>query len=87
MIACREPDLRLTIEVLLFSHGFSSAYNLSKLLMDITFQLKTQMNSVIDGQFSNQWLQKIVEVSASIHYNNSSFENNYAEVCTHVTLS
>ena len=68
-IVCMTPDERLVVEVLLLSHGFSSAYHLSRLLVGVSEQLQTQLS--VGHSFGLQWLQKVINLAAKLLHSNS----------------
>ena len=67
-VVCVKPDERLTVEVLLLSHGFSSAYNLSKLLVGVSERFRTQLSVGLD--FGLPWLQNIITLAAKLLHSN-----------------
>lgn len=69
-IVCVTPDHRLTVEVLLLSHGLSSAYHLSRWLVGISQQLQTQLSHG-EHKFGLPWLQKIIVLTAQLLHSNS----------------
>lgn len=69
-IVCVTPDHRLTVEVLLLSHGLSSAYHLSRWLVGISEQLQAQLSHG-EHKFGLPWLQKIIVLTAQLLHSNS----------------
>ena len=75
-ITCLEPDKRLTVEVLFLSHGFSSAYHLSTLLVGLSHQLQTHLGVVERRpQFNLPWLKRAVDLAAHLLHNSSDCDS------------
>ena len=62
-----KPDRRLAAEVLLSSYGFSTAYQMSKILTTLADHLQHQLS--VCGRaltFNLPWLQRVVSLTAHL---------------------
>ena len=74
------PDDRLTVEILLSSHGFSSAYQLSSALVNVSKHLQYQLGMACRGvQFKLPWLQRVVSLAAHFLQTGSDFNYHDSE--------
>ena len=74
-----KPDDRLTVEIFLLSYGFSSAYQLSSVLVNVSKHLQFQLGMACRGvQFKLSWLQRVVSLAA--HYlHTGGYDFNYQD--------
>ena len=83
-VACMKPDVRLTVEILLSSHGFLSAYQLSRALVNVSEHLQWQLGMCCRGvQFKLPWLKRVVYLAAHLLHTSRDYQQSEetTEVC------